>query len=129
MSASPRPTAGKPSVWAFDGYLMAERETTALNAVKALQTPENKGWRVFDGYLMESSFASCRSPHMSLDKMTPTQPSFVKSTTLQTWSKRREPLNYKEFHFDTNGANQVPRVHWIGPLPKHEHPHLHRRPA
>ena len=49
MSASPRPRAGKPSVWVFDGYLMAERETTAWNAVKALQTPGNKGGRVFDG--------------------------------------------------------------------------------
>ena len=57
MSASPRPRAGKPSVWVFDGYLMAERETTAWNTVKALQTPENKGWRVFDGYLMGGGFA------------------------------------------------------------------------
>jgi hypothetical protein len=37
---------------------MAERETTALNGVKALQTPGNKGCRVFDGYLMERGFAS-----------------------------------------------------------------------
>ncbi len=39
--------------WVFDGYLMASRETMALGAVESLQTPENKGCRVFDGYLME----------------------------------------------------------------------------
>jgi hypothetical protein len=31
--------------------LMAGREIRAGNAVKALQTPENKGWRVFAGRL------------------------------------------------------------------------------
>lgn len=60
--------------WVFDGYLMEERETTALNAVKALQTPGNKGCRLFDGYLMRRRFASWRSPQKSLDKMHPNQP-------------------------------------------------------
>lgn len=85
------------------GYLMAERETTAWNAVKALQTPEKKGWRVFDGYLMGDGFASCQSPQMSLDKMTPNQPSFVKNSARQKRAKRREPLHFSKFPFDTNG--------------------------
>ena len=93
--------------WVFDGYLMAERETTVLNAVKALQTPGNKGCRVFDGYLMGGGFASCRSPQKSLDKMTPNQPSFVKSSARQKRVKRREPLYLKGFPFDTNGVESA----------------------
>ena len=107
MSASPRPRAGMPGVWVFDGYLMAERETTAWNAVKALQTPENKGWRVFDGYLMGRGFASCQPLQKSLDKMTPNQPSFVKSSARQKRAKRREPLNFQGFPFDTNGVESA----------------------
>ena len=107
MSASPRPRAGKSGVWVFDGYLMAELETRAWNAVKALQAPENKGWRVFDGYLMGSGFASCRSRQKSLDKMTPNQPSFVKSSAREKRAKRREPLNFKGFAFDTNGGESA----------------------
>ncbi len=107
MSASPRSRAGKPSVWVFDGYLMAGRETTAWNAVKALQTPENKGWRVFDGYLMGRGFASCQSPQRCLNKTTPNQPSFVKSSVRQKRGKRREPLNFRGFPFDTNGVESI----------------------
>jgi len=57
---------------------MAERETTAWNVVKALQPPENKGRRVFDGCLMGGGFASCLLPQKSLDNMTPNQAGFVK---------------------------------------------------
>ena len=113
MSASPRPRAGKPSFWVFDGYLMAERETTAWNVVKALQTPANKGWRVFDGYLMGRGFASCQSPQMSLDKMTANQPGFVKRAWTKSGRAVAKPRISKGFLLTRRGSNQAARVRWI----------------
>src|SRR6266545_704249 len=97
-------TPSIPNRWVFNGYLMAHRETEACETGAALQTPESKWRDVFDWYLMRGGFASCQSPQISLNKMTPNQPSFVKSSARQKRAKRREPLTFKGFPFDTNGC-------------------------
>ena len=122
MSASPRPRAGKPGVWVFDGYLMAEREITAWNAVKALQTPENKGWRVFDGYLMGDGFASCRSRQKSLDRMPPNQPMAVKRTGPPERLKRSKSAVFNDLDFDQKRVNQPVS---FGPSGSIGHRHVH----
>lgn len=101
---------------------MAERETWALNAVKALQTPGNKGWCVFDGYLMGGGFASCQSLQMSLDKMTPNQPMAVKRTGPAERLKRSKTPVFKGLAFDQRRANQPVS---FGPSGSIGHQHVH----
>jgi hypothetical protein len=67
------------------------------------RTVNTERW-VFDGYLMESGFASRQSPQMSLDKMTPNQIIFVKSRRSQWAAKRSETLILKGFSFDQGNA-------------------------
>ena len=44
---------------------------------------------------------------LPLDKTTPNPPSFVKSSARQKRAKRREPLDFKGFPFDTNGVESA----------------------
>jgi len=39
--------------WVFNGYLMESRETGVWGTVEVLQIPENKGFGIFDGYLIQ----------------------------------------------------------------------------
>ena len=83
-------TGRNPSVWVFDGYLMAGRKTVVAGAMNRSEGPEIRGVWVFDGYLMARRFAAGKRPRTPLDKMTPNQPSFVKSNMRHNRAKRRE---------------------------------------
>ncbi len=108
--------------WIFEGYLMAERETRAWNTVEALQTPDNKGWRVIEGFLMGDDFASCQSPQMALDKMTPNQPMVVKRTGPPERLKCCKTAVFKSLAFDQRRANQTVS---FGPSGSIGHRHVH----
>jgi hypothetical protein len=98
LSARPRSRAEKPSGWVFDGKLKAQ----VARPAKRAECPANSGFSVFDGYLMGGGFAPCQSLQKPLDKMTPNQSSFVKGSACKKRVKRREPLHFKGFPFDTN---------------------------